>query len=92
MDIFKACQAIRQCNDSFVLGLPMGGSYSEVVEAVWVLKAFLERVRGDGRPIRELALTDYLLCTPEGMKQVMPFVFSAESIAAISKRRAQLTS
>lgn len=87
MDITKACQAIRQCNDSFVLGVPMRGSYGEVVEAVRAVKAYLELVRGDGKPIRDLGLTDYLLCTPEGMAMVMPYVFSAESIAAAAKRR-----
>ena len=88
MDIVKACQAIRQCNDSFVLEVPMRGTYSEVVEAVRVVKAYLELARGDGKPIRELGLSDFLLCTPEGMTLVMPFVFSAEAIAATSKRQA----
>ena len=91
MDIVKACEAIRRCNDSFVFGVPMRGTYGEVVEAVGVLKTHLEQVRSDGRSIRELALTDYLLCTPEGISQVMPFVFSAESLAAVSKRPAPLT-
>ena len=88
MDIVKACQIIRHCNDSFVLGVPMRGTYAEVVAAVRVVKAYLEQVRCDGRPIRELGLSDCLLCTPEAMALVMPFVFSAESIAAVAKRKA----
>lgn len=90
MDIVKACQTIRQCNDSFVFKVPMRGTYGEVVAAVRVVKAYLEQVRGDGKTIRELGLSDCLLCTPEAMAQVMPFVFSAESIAAAAKRRAHI--
>ena len=92
MDIAKACRTLRQCNDSYVLGSAMPGTCSEVAEAVRVLNAFLERARGDGKPIRELGLADALLCTPDGMRLVMPFVFSAESIAAVSKRRPQRAS
>ncbi|MEP6505001.1 MAG: hypothetical protein ABJD97_16790 [Betaproteobacteria bacterium] len=91
MNLVNACQALRQCNDSFVFGTPMDGSHHEVVEAVRVVKTYLEDVRCDGKSIRELCLTDHSLCTPEGMKQVMPYVFSAESLAAISRRRAELT-
>ncbi len=88
MEIVKACQAIRHCNDSFVFGVPMRGTYGEVVEAVRAVKAYLELVRGDGKAIHELGLNDYLLCTPEGMTQVMPFVYSAESIANAGRRHA----
>ena len=91
MDIVMACRAIRHCNDSFVRGSPMRGTYSDVVQAVRVVKAYLELVSGGARPIRVLGLSDYLLCTPEGMAQVLPFVFQAESLAGISQGRVHLT-
>jgi len=34
VDIVKACQIIRHCNDSFVLGVPMRGTYGEVVAPI----------------------------------------------------------
>ena len=92
MDIVMACRLIRHCNDSFVLGVPMRGTYSDVVQAVRVVQAYLELLSGDARPIRDLGLSDYLICTPEGMAQVLPFVIQAESLAGISKRRVHLTS
>jgi hypothetical protein len=92
MDIVMACRAIRHCNDSFVLGVPMRGNYSDVVQAVRVVRAYLELVSGDARPLRDLSLSDYLICTPEGMAQVLPFVLQAESSAAIARARVHLTS
>ncbi len=92
MDIVMACRAIRHCSDSFVRGVPMRGTYCDVVQAVRVVEAYLELLSGEARPIRNLRLSDYLICTPEGMAQVLPFVIRAESLAGISKARVHLAS
>ena len=90
MEIAAACEVIRQCNVGFVYGRPLPEARNKgVVEALGLLKKFLETARADGESIHELEIADNLLCTASGMKWVMPFVQSAEAIEA-SMRRAQL--
>ena len=86
MDIDASCRVVRQCNDAFIYGKSFEGSSGSVVEAVWIVKRYLEGVRADGKPIRELEMPDSLLCTPEGMRRAMPFVLSVESMRGWSRR------
>jgi hypothetical protein len=87
MDITTACSAIRQCNDSFVMRKKPTVDAKAAALSVATLKQFLERVRADGKPIRELDIEEGLLWTPEGMQSVMPFVISAESMLAYARRK-----
>lgn len=87
IEIQAACKLIRQWNDSFVdqksLDLPSAG----LVEAVSDLKRYLELKKGDGKPIRELEIAEHLLVTREGVRWVMPFVISAESMESHQRRK-----
>ncbi len=87
MDIDQACKTIRRANDAFVYETPLGDLVLDVPEAVETLKAWLEDVRGDGKRIDELAISPPLLLTPGGIRWVMVFVASAETIA-LHRRRA----
>ena len=86
MEIFAACETLRICNELFCKRQKPSISGFEAVEAVRVLKAYLERARADGKPIRELDIAETLLFTPEGMRWVMPFVISAEGMLARHRR------
>jgi hypothetical protein len=85
MDIARACQTIRQCNEGFSTGDATERAEG-VVDAVRFVKSYLESVKADGKPIRDLEISESLLLTPEGMRWVMPFVLDAESLAASEKR------
>ena len=86
MEIFDACETLRSCNELFCMRQKLSISSFEAVEAVRVLKAYLERARADGKPIRELDIAETLLFTPEGMRWIMPFVISAEGMLAHHRR------
>ena len=58
-----------------------------VASAVGVVKAYLQRVRADGKSIHELDIPEHLAFTPEGMRWVMPSVISAEGMLAYSRRK-----
>lgn len=88
MEISEACACLRDCNERFCMRQPPRTSSFEALEAVGVLKVYLERVRADGKPIRELEIAEHLLVTAEGMRWVMPFVISAEGMLASQKRMA----
>ena len=75
MDIVEACKTIRDCNDCFSSGLLLPVSEGDLGRAVGSLKRFLELARGT--LIHELDIADYLLCTPQGVRWVLPFVLSA---------------
>ncbi len=87
MDIATACSAIRQCNDSFVRSKKPTVDAKAAALSVVTLKQYLERVRADGKPIRELDIEEDLLWTAEGMRWVMPFVISAEGMLAYERRK-----
>jgi len=87
MDIATSCSTIRQCNECFVMRKASTVDATGAASAVQVLKQFLERARADGRPIRELDIAEHLLWTEEGMRWVMPFVFSAEAMLAHERRK-----
>jgi hypothetical protein len=88
MDIDQACRTIRRANDSFLVdGIP-GDAAVDVPEAVAVLRNWLEGVRGDGKRIEELMISPSLLVTPAGIRWVMNYVTSAETLAAAARRRA----
>ena len=59
-------------------------SQSELNEAVGTIKRFLELARPDRWFIHELDLNPEFLCTPEGIRSVIPFVTSAQEILAVS--------
>ena len=86
MDIDQACKTIRRANDAFLTQGQLLDSPVEICAAVDALRAWLEDVRGDGKHITELAISPALLVTPAGMRWVMNFVTSAETLAAARRR------
>ncbi len=86
MDISDACKTVHRWNDLLEPGSRGGSVPGGLPEAVAIIKAYLEREKADGKPIQELVVADHLLMTRQGIRWVMPFVLSAESMEA-SKRR-----
>ena len=86
MDIDAACRIIRQCNDSFVYRTPFEGNWAPVFEAVAIVKSHLEGIRTDGKSIKELEISDYLLCTAQGMRWVMRYVSRVEAMRGWGRR------
>jgi hypothetical protein len=86
MDIVEACAAIRDSARAVNSGQRIPLSDAELCEAVFGIKRFLELARMDGQLIHELEIADYLLCTPQGIRWVMPFVTRAEEVLAASAR------
>jgi hypothetical protein len=87
IEIQAACKLIRQWNDAFVAQKGPDLPSASLVEAVADLKRYLELKKGDGKPIRELEVAEHLLVTREGVRWVMPFVISAESMEAHQRRK-----
>ena len=54
--------------------------------AVQEVKRYLEKENGDGQSITELEIAEHLLMTREGVRWVMPFVMSAESLEESHRR------
>ena len=90
MEIADACKAILYCNDALSQGESLIRCEPEIALSVKTITTFLERVRNDGKPIAELDIPDHLLCTPEGIRWVMPFVLSVEAMLALERRRRQM--
>ena len=88
MDIDQACKIIRRTNDSFLTEGTPGDASQDVPEAVATIRNWLEGVRGDGKCIEELVISPSLLLTPAGIRWVMNYVTSAETLAAQARRRA----
>jgi hypothetical protein len=86
VDIGYACKTIRAWNDLLTPGAVRRSVPGGLPEAVIELKRYLEVARGDGKPIRELDIPEQFLASPEALRRVMPFVVSAESIAAHALR------
>ena len=86
MNIAEACRTIHQWQEVFAPGAVDSSVPKSLVDAVETLKGYLEREKADGKPIAELAISEHLLMTREGVRWVMPFVLSAECMEA-SKRR-----
>ena len=87
MTIDEACRTVHAWHEL----LSMDESRStpaSLPEAVAVIKAYLEREKADGKPIRELEIAEVLLMTREGVRWVMPFVLSAESMEKTKRRKA----
>lgn len=89
MDIDQACKTIRRANDAFLTYGEPGEDADELPEAVDTLRNWLEAVRGDGKRINELVISPSLLVTPAGIRWVMNYVTSAETLAA-ARRRARM--
>jgi len=87
MDIQLACQTLRHCNECFATGAAPRWTAGDAFAAVQAVKRFLERVKADGKPIRELDIAEPLLFTRQGLQWVMPFVFSVEAMLAHDRRR-----
>jgi hypothetical protein len=87
MNIDEACKTLRQANDAFVLRNALQSTQG-IAEAVYVLKSYLENARADGKPLDELLIPESALLTPAGLRWVMTYVTSAESLEA-SRRRAR---
>lgn len=86
MDIDHACQTIRAWNDFLTPGTARRSVPGGLPEAVAELRRYLESARGDGHPIRELDIPEPFLASAEALRIVMPFVLSAESLAAHALR------
>jgi hypothetical protein len=86
--IDAACDLLRRCNESCLARGPFRCGVDALSAAATTLKSYLEAARSDGKPILELDIASHLLATPEGMRWVMPFVLSAESMEA-SRRRSK---
>jgi hypothetical protein len=87
MDIAEACRTVHQWQEVFAPGSAVSVVPKNLFEAVAVLKGYLEKAKCDGKPIHELAISEHLLMTREGVKWVMPFVLSAESMEATKRRK-----
>lgn len=87
MDITQACKTIRHCNDRYCSRLTPTVDNADALEAVLTLQRYLQQVRGDGKTIHELQLEERFLCSPQGMRSVMPFLLSAESLLATERRK-----
>ncbi len=83
--IQEACRLIRLWDEFFREGHDPAASPEGLVNAVAIVKRYLESDRADGKPIHELRVAEHLLTTREGVRWVMPFVLAAESKEA-SKR------
>ena len=88
MDIAEACRTIHEWQEVFAPGAAVSSVPKSLSEAVTVLKRYLESAKCDGKPIHELAISEHLLMTREGVRWVMPYVQSAESMEASKRRRA----
>jgi len=88
MDIAEACRTVHQWQEVFAPGVTASSVPQSLSEAVAVLKQYLENAKCDGKPIRELAISEHLLMTREGVRWVIPFVLSAESMEASKLRKA----
>jgi hypothetical protein len=88
MDILHACEAVHRWAELLSPGSSGGLSPGSLTGAVAEIKRYLENARGDGKRIRELEVKDDLLMTREGIRWVLPFVLSAESMEASKRRRA----
>ena len=86
MEIVEACQTVHVWAELFAPGATGRSVPGNLLIAVATVKRYLENAKADGKPIRELEIAEHLLTTREGVRWVMPFVLSAESIEA-SKRR-----
>lgn len=80
MNIAEACKTVRLWLELFLTKATSQKHPGELVEFVAVVKAYLEREKVDGKPIRELEISEHLLAPREGVRWVMPFALSAESI------------
>jgi len=82
VDIGYACRTIRAWNDLLTPGATRRSVPGSLPAAVAELKRYLEVARGNGNPICELDIPEQFLASPEALRIVMPFVHSAESMAA----------
>lgn len=89
MTIDDACKAVRQWADLVCPGANGRGVPASLSESVATIKAYLEREKAAGKPIRERVIADHLLMTRQGVRWVMPFVLSAESMETAKRRKAQ---
>ena len=86
MGIADACMTIRGWKAVFEPGATGGVSPGDLATAVAELKDYLESHMAAGDPIRELDIADNLLATRQGIRWVMPFVLTAESLQAADGR------
>jgi hypothetical protein len=88
MDIVEACKTVRVWSELFAPGASGRSVPGNLLTAVATVKHYLENAKADGKPIRELEIAEHLLMTREGVRWVMPFVLSAESMEAARRRKA----
>lgn len=89
VSIGDACKTVRQWAALFAPDASNRTTPGNLVDAVAAIKGYLEHEKGDGKPIHELVIAEHLLTTRVGVRWVMPFVLSAESIEAAKRRNAQ---
>ena len=89
MTIDEACKTVHRWAELLEPRSSGGGVPASLSDAVATIKAYLEREKADGKPIRELEMTNDQLMSREGIRWVMPFVLSAESMEAMKRRAAR---
>lgn len=87
MTIDDACKTVHRWAELLQPGSRGGSVPGGLHEAVATIKAYLEREKADGKPIREPELTEDQLMSREGIRWVMPFVLSAESMENAKRRK-----
>jgi len=87
MDISNACNTVRLWEEFFSKSSTIEVPTGDLGAAVKEIKRYLEYEKADGKPIRELEIADHLLLTREGVRWVMAFVLSAESMEASRRRK-----
>ena len=88
MNIEDACKTVHRWRELMEPGSSGRSVPGGLSEAVAQIKLYLEREKADGKPIEELQIAEEVLTTRQGIRWVMPFVLSAESMEASKRRKA----
>jgi hypothetical protein len=88
VNIVDACKTVRLWAELFEPGAAGRNAPGSLLDAVAEIKRYLENAKADGKVIQELVIAEHLLTTREGIRWVMPFVLSAESMEASKLRKA----
>jgi len=89
MNVAEACRIVHQWQELFSPSASGRSVPGNLVDAVAVIKAYLEGERADGKAIGELEIAEALLMTRQGVRWVMPFVLSAEAMETSKRRKAK---
>ena len=88
VNIVDACKTVHMWAELLEPGAAGRNAPGSLVDAVAEVRRYLENAKADGKAIHELVVAEHLLTTREGVRWVMPFVLSAESMEASKRRKA----